>query len=232
MLQIIPSESRNLSDFGWLQARWPFSFGHYHDPSNTHWSTLRVFNDDIILGGGKFETHPHANMEIITYVISGALEHKDSVGNKGIIHPGEVQVMSAGTGIEHSEANASPTEPLRLLQLWLFPRTKGLKPRWEQKQFTPDQRAGKLLPVVSDGSIADSLQIDQDATIFVSELKPGQSVTYESKPGRHAYAFIITGAATLNGNELKSGDQARIEGETKMEFTANAATHLILLDLP
>ena len=172
MFQIIPSEQRNLSDFGWLKARWHFSFGHYHDPSNMHWSVLRVFNDDIIAGGGKFETHPHANMEIVTYVISGALQHQDSVGNKGIIHPGEVQVMSAGTGIEHSEANASATEPLRLLQLWLFPRTKNLKPRWEQKQFSAEQRAGKLLPVVSDGSISDTLKIDQDATIYVSELCP------------------------------------------------------------
>src|SRR4051812_4756507 len=149
MITIIPSEKCYHADFGWLQTRWHFSFGDYFDPRNVNWSSLRVFNDDVIQGGGGFDLHPHKNMEIITYVLDGALAHQDSVGNRGVIHPGEVQVMSAGKGIFHAEHNASAEKPLRLLQLWIEPKHAGNTPRWEQKQFAADQRAGRLLPVVS-----------------------------------------------------------------------------------
>ncbi len=133
MITIIPSAARHHGDFGWLKTNWHFSFGDYYDPKNMHWSALRVFNDDLLLGGGGFEPHPHKDMEIVSYVVEGGLEHRDGTGGHGIVHPGEIQVMSAGTGITHSEHNASKTEPMRLLQLWIMPRTKNAEPRWEQK---------------------------------------------------------------------------------------------------
>src|SRR5437879_4145266 len=135
MITRIPSSERHQGDFGWLNARWHFSFGDYYDPKNLHWSALRVFNDDVVKGGGGFDLHPHRDMEIVTYVIDGALKHHDNSGGQGVIHPGEVQVMSAGTGIFHAEHNASDTAPVRLNQLWLLPKHKGNAPRYEQKQF-------------------------------------------------------------------------------------------------
>jgi redox-sensitive bicupin YhaK (pirin superfamily) len=232
MINIIPSEQRHQGDFGWLNTRWHFSFGDYYDPANLHWSALRVFNDDIIRGGGTFEPHPHRDMEIVSYVVEGGLEHRDDQGSHGVVHPGEVQVMSAGRGIVHSEANASKTEPMRLLQLWLLPRHKGNTPRWEQKQFTEAERAGRLLPVVSDGSVPGTLAIDQDATIYVSDLKPGQSVTHQNR-GKHAYLFVIDGEATVNGRRLGAGDQARIKDEPALTIAAEGReAHLMLLDLP
>ncbi len=148
MIRITPSSERHFGDHGWLQANWHFSFGDYHDADNMNWSALRVFNDDIVQPGGGFPMHPHRDMEIVTYVVDGQLEHRDHLGNRGIVHPGEVQVMSAGKGITHAEYNASKHEPAKLMQLWIMPRNKGNQPRWEQKQFTPEQRQGKLLPVV------------------------------------------------------------------------------------
>ena len=232
MIITIPSADRYHADFGWLQTHWHFSFGDYHDPKNMHWSALRVFNDDILQGGGGFELHPHRDMEIVSYVVEGGLEHRDGSGGHGIVHPGEIQVMSAGKGIVHSEQNASATEPMRLLQLWILPRTKGATPRWAQKQFTPEQRAGKWLPIVSDGSLPGTLPIDQDAAIYVSDLKAGESLTHQSKPVRHAYFFVISGKATVNGQTLNGGDQARIADEPKLEVRADADAHLMLLDLP
>ena len=231
MISIIPSADRFHGDFGWLKTNWHFSFGDYHDPKNMNWSALRVFNDDIIEGGGEFGMHPHRDMEIVSYVVDGGLEHRDNKGGHGIVHPGEIQVMSAGTGIVHAEKNASETEPMRLMQLWIMPRTKGSKPRWEQKQFTPEQRAGKLLPIVSDGSVAGTLAIDQDATIFVSDLKPGEAVTHVNK-GKYAYLFVMSGAATVNSKPLANGDQARIVDEPSLEIRAEQGAHVMLIDLP
>jgi hypothetical protein len=231
MIDIIPSSQRHHSDAGWLSTYWHFSFSDYYDPKNMNWGDLRVFNDDVIQGGGGFGMHPHRDMEIITYVVKGQLEHQDHLGNKGLVHPGEVQVMSAGRGIMHAEYNASETEPVHLMQLWVIPRKKGSVPRWEQKQFTPEQRQGKLLAVVSSGNLPGTLAIDQDATIYVSSLKPGQQVTHENK-GAHAYLFVIDGNVTLNGKPLAKGDQARVANEKHLEIRAGADAELILLDLP
>jgi redox-sensitive bicupin YhaK (pirin superfamily) len=231
MIDIIPSAKRHHSDAGWLSTYWHFSFSDYYDPKNMNWGDLRVFNDDVIQGGGGFGMHPHRDMEIITYVVKGQLEHHDHLGNKGLVHPGEVQVMSAGRGIMHAEYNASKTEPVHLMQLWVIPRKKGNAPRWEQKQFTPEQRQGKLLPVVSSGNLPGTLAIDQDAAIYVSSLKSGQQVTHENK-GSHAYLFVISGSATLNGKPLAKGDQARVASEKKLEIRAETDAELILLDLP
>lgn len=245
MIQVIPSADRYFADHGWLQTHWHFSFSDYHDPENMHWSALRVFNDDVVQPGQGFGMHPHRDMEIITLVLEGALEHRDSLGNTGVIRPGEVQVMRAGTGIVHSEFNHSKSEPLHLLQLWILPRTKGLVPRWEQRTFSPAERAGKLLPVVSpalntrqvgesSGKIAGTMQIDQDAAIYISSLKAGQQVTHasDSAAPRKAYLFVTEGEVEVNGSMLAAGDQARIAGESQLVIKAKKDADLILLDLP
>jgi len=232
MLNIIPSNQRYHADFGWLDTRWHFSFGDYYDPENMEWGVLRVFNDDIVQGGGAFGMHPHRDMEIITYMIEGELRHTDSIGNGDVLRPGEVQVMSAGKGIMHSEANNSKTVPLRLLQIWIMPRTHGGKPRWEQRPFKREQRLNRLFPIVSSGDVPGTLAIDQDAAIYVSSLTGGKQLTHNSKPGRHVYFFVITGQATVKGQILHAGDQARIQDETKLDIRAEEDSELILLDVP
>ncbi|HSZ60000.1 MAG TPA: pirin family protein [Tepidisphaeraceae bacterium] len=231
MITIIPSAQRHHADHGWLSTYWHFSFSDYHDPKNLSWGDLRVFNDDVIQGGGGFGLHPHRDMEIVTYVVDGELEHQDHLGNRGVVEPGEVQVMSAGRGIMHAEYNASDTRPVHLMQLWILPRNKSNPPRWEQRKFAPQQRAGKLLPVVSAGDVPGTLAIDQDAVIYVSSLKPGEQVTHQNK-GTHAYLFVIDGAVALNGKPLARGDQARVADERKLEIRAQEDAELILLDLP
>ncbi len=232
MINIIKSDQRHHQDFGWLSTRWHFSFDTYHDPKNVHWGALRVFNDDVIQPAQGFGLHPHRDMEIVTVVLQGVLEHKDSVGNTGVVRPGEVQVMSAGSGIFHSEYNHSRTDPLHLLQLWLLPRNRGHKPRWEQRDFTVEGQAGKLLPVVSGGDVPGTLTIDQDARIYLSSLQAGQSATLASAAGRKAYLFVIEGQFKLNGQELSAGDQARIAEEAELRVSAEKDGKLILLDLP
>ncbi len=232
MINIIPSKQRHFTDAGWLQSHWHFSFSDYQDPANVNWSKLRVFNDDIIQGGGGFGMHPHRDMEIVTFVVDGELEHQDHLGNRGIVQPGEVQVMSAGRGIMHAEYNHSKTTPVHLMQLWILPRKPGNKPRWEQKKFTPADRAGKFLPVISSGSVPDTLAIDQDATIYVSHLDKGQSLAQSSGAARHGYLFVISGTVSLNGQQLSAGDQARMADEPRLEITAQGESELIYLDLP
>jgi redox-sensitive bicupin YhaK (pirin superfamily) len=232
MIKVIRSADRYHADMGWLSTYWHFSFDTYHDPSNMNWGALRVFNDDVIRPGQGFGAHPHRDMEIITVVLEGALEHRDNQGNTGIIRPGEVQVMSAGTGIVHSEYNHSKDQPVHLLQLWITPRTKGLKPRWEQHQFRPEDRSGRLLPVVSAGDIPGTLAIDQEAAIYVSALQAGQVVLHKSRAARKAYLFVITGSLTANGTPLKAGDQARMADDPELTLQAVEDAELILLDLP
>jgi redox-sensitive bicupin YhaK (pirin superfamily) len=230
MIQIIPSAQRHHADFGWLSTRWHFSFDRYYDPDNLNWGALRVFNDDVVQPAQGFGTHGHRDMEIVSVVLDGALAHTDSIGSKQVLRPGEVQVMSAGSGITHSEYNPSPTEPVHFLQLWITPRTRGSEPRWEQREFAG--REGKLLPVVSSGSIPGTLTIDQDASIYLSRLQPGDEVSYEGKSGRKAYLFLMEGEVELNGNPVSNGDQARIDNETSLKIRARKASDFILLDLP
>ncbi len=232
MINVIKSEERYHANRGWLDTRWHFSFDEYYDPANTNWGALRVFNDDVVQPGQGFGSHGHRDMEIVTYGIEGKLEHKDSEGNTGVIHPGEVQVMSAGTGIVHSEYNHSQERPVHFLQLWIVPRTKGLKPRWEQRQFTLLQRSGKLLPVVSSGHIPKTLTIDQNAAIYISALKAGQEVIHTNRLGRKAYLFVIAGSVAVNGVSLAAGDQARIADGSQLTLKAIQDSELILLDLP
>jgi redox-sensitive bicupin YhaK (pirin superfamily) len=232
MIQVIPSGARHHENHGWLDTRWHFSFADYHDPKNEQWGALRVFNDDVIEPGQGFGMHPHRDMEIITYVLSGSLEHRDSLGHRGLIAPGEVQVMSAGRGIRHSEYNASKTEPLHLLQLWIFPRHTGLEPRWEQRVFSAEDREGRLFPAVSGGDLPGTLTIDQDARIYLSRLAAGKKAVHQSRPERKDYLFLISGETKVNGGKLNAGDQARMANEKEISIESVKDAELIFLDLP
>jgi quercetin 2,3-dioxygenase len=242
MIQTIRSDERYHAETDWLTTHWHFSFDHYHDPANMNFGPLRVFNDDIVAPAGGFPFHGHREMEIITYMIEGALEHKDDMGNIGVIRPGEIQRMSAGTGIRHSEYNHSEKVPAHLLQLWIMPAVQRLKPSWEQKSFSLADRSGKLLPIAvpvgtNGNGRSNAVQIHQDATIYTSLLTPGQSITHKLAEGRRAYIFVIGGHLNLNGETFGPGDQARVTGERKLQFSAAtepgaAATDFLLLDLP
>jgi redox-sensitive bicupin YhaK (pirin superfamily) len=249
MTQIIRSAERHHFETDWLSTHWHFSFDQYHDPSNISFGPLRVFNDDVIRGGGGFPMHPHREMEIVTYVIEGELEHRDSMGNAGKITPGEIQRMSAGTGLRHSEYNASASKPLHLVQLWIIPAVAGLKPSWEQKKFSEKARSGNLLAIaLPEGAPGDeaksAVQIHQDATIYTSLLAPKQSVKHTLAPGRRAYLFLMKGELNLNVKNdsgsakdspivLAAGDQARITDASLVELTGGAsAADFLLLDLP
>ena len=232
MITVIPSEDRHHVDAGWLDARWHFSFSDYVDEDNMNWGPLRVFNDDVVQPGGGFGMHPHRDMEIVTYVLEGELEHRDHLGHREVLRPGEVQVMSAGKGIVHSEVNPSKSNPVHLLQLWIMPRKRGGEPRYEQRPFPNDARRNTLLPVVSGGDVANTIAIDQDATIYVSSLNRGQRLTHAAKPNRHAYLFVTRGQVVVNGNVVNAGDQLRAKDETELKIDAQDDAELILLDLP
>jgi redox-sensitive bicupin YhaK (pirin superfamily) len=231
MIKLIRSADRYNKDAGWLNATWHFSFGDYHDASNMRWGALRVFNDDWIEPASGFPRHPHDNMEIITYVIEGELTHEDSLGNKGTIKAGEVQCMTAGTGINHAEYNASPDQKVHLMQMWLMPKVRNLPPSWGQKQFTQEQRQGRLLPIVSGKPIDGMLQINQEATFYVSALHAGDVVEHTNTDANHKYLFIIKGEVELNGQTLHSGDQARMSEEPRLMIKATQETELVLWDL-
>ncbi len=231
-MQIIRAGERFHLESDWLSAYWLFSFDRYYDPANLNFGPLRVFNHDTVAGGGGFPTHPHREMEIVTYVLEGALAHKDSTGGRGLIRAGEVQRMTAGTGIAHSEFNASETQPARLLQMWVLPERDGLTPGYEQRQFTADERAGKLLPIVAGQDAPGVLKIHQDVTFYVSRLSAGEQVSHTLQAGRRAFLYVIEGAVTLNGELLNAGDQARIGEAGTLALAAKQTSELILLDLP
>ncbi|MGH9862821.1 MAG: pirin family protein [Candidatus Acidiferrales bacterium] len=232
MIKIIPSAERYHFETDWLSTYWHFSFDHYHDPQNVSFGPLRVFNDDTIRPAGGFPLHSHREMEILTYVTEGQLEHQDSLGNRGVIGPGELQRMSAGKGIRHSEYNASKTEPVHLLQFWIDPEASGLEPSWEQRRFTREERRGRLLLVASGKPQDGALHIHQDASVYVASLEKGDNVAHTLASGRRAYLFVISGGSTLNGQPLAAGDQARLTDEKKLALTADNPAELLLVDLP
>ena len=245
MIQTIRAEERYHAESDWLNTHWHFSFDHYHDPANMNFGPLRVFNDDVVAPAGGFPFHSHREMEIVTYIIAGALEHRDNLGNIGVIRPGEIQRMSAGTGVVHSEYNPSKKDPVHLLQLWIMPAVKHLQPSWEQKRFSLAERSGKLLPIAvpagtngSSGgdSVNGAVRIHQDAKIYTSLLAPGQSTTHDLAEGRRAYVFVIGGNLQLNGQTLGPGDQARVTRERELQLAAapdsETAADFLLLDLP
>ena len=232
MIDIIKSSERYHFETDWLSTYWHFSFDHYYDPQNVSFGPLRVFNDDTIRPAGGFPLHSHREMEILTYVIEGQLEHQDSLGNRGVIGPGELQRMSAGTGIRHSEYNASKTGPVHLLQFWIEPAAHGLKPSWEQRRFSREERRGRLMLVASGKQQNGALHIHQDASVYAASLEKGETVAHTFAPGRQAYLFVISGGVTLNGQPAAAGDQARLTDEQKLSLTTDNSAELLLVDLP
>ncbi len=242
MITLRPNQERGGADHGWLKTRHTFSFNTYHDPAHMHFRALRVINEDWVAPGQGFGTHPHDNMEIITYVLEGALEHKDSLGTGSIIRPGDAQRMSAGTGIRHSEFNASKTEPVHLLQIWIMPDQRNVAPGYEQKTFPPQAKAGKLLKLAQGtrengprGNEAEVLPtpvlIHADADLYVSVLKPGETLTYNLTPTRHAWLQVTKGSVKLNGKELQQGDGASASDEPTLEIQAATDAEILLFDL-
>lgn len=232
-IQLIRSGDRYHARQGWLDTYHSFSFADYYDPRNLHFGVLRVFNEDVIAPGHGFGMHPHADFEIMTYVISGELEHGDSMGNRGVIRAGEVQRMTAGTGVYHSEINPNLETPVHLLQIWFFPERKGLEPSYEQRPFTKEQQRGRLLPVVSGRGAEGALAIHQDLTVYLTTLDAGSSITYTQEPGRRINLFVIEGEVALgSGERLSKGDTARITGTDRLELNAQAEAQVMVMDLP
>lgn len=229
MIRIRKSEDRGRVQWDWLDSRHTFSFGEYHDPDNMGFRALRVINDDVIAPGGGFPTHPHRDMEIVTYVIEGALEHKDSLGTGAVIRPGDGQRMSAGTGIRHSEFNHSRTEPARLLQIWILPERAGLKPGYEQKAFPAEEKRGKLRLIAAREPRDGAVSIHQDVELYVSVLSTGATVEHALAPGRHAWLQVARGAVELNGQQLAQGDGAAASEEQKLILAGTAPESEILL---
>jgi quercetin 2,3-dioxygenase len=226
-----PANERGRTKIGWLDSWHSFSFGDYYDPAHMEFRSLRVLNDDRIAAGQGFGMHPHRDMEIITYLVSGALEHKDSLGTGSVIRPGEVQRMSAGTGIRHSEFNPSPTTPAHLLQIWLMPERRGLTPGYEQKAFPEGERHNRWRLVASRDGRDGSVTIHQDAAMYVTNLDAGKDVTHALPAGRHAWLQVVRGTVALNGEALKAGDGAAASNETALAVRATEGAELVLFDL-
>ncbi len=232
MITIRRSDDRGRTDLGWLDSRHTFSFGDYHDPSHMGYRCLRVINDDRVEPGKGFGTHGHRDMEIVSYVLEGALEHKDSMGTGSIIRPGEVQRMSAGTGVLHSEFNPSRTERARFLQIWILPERQGIEPGYEQRAFPAAQRQGRLRLAASPDGRDGSVTIHQDAQLYLGLLGPGETASHILRPGRHAWVQIATGSAALEGQTLREGDGAAVSGQPAVTLAADAAAEILLFDLP
>jgi len=231
MIAIRRDGERGRTEIDWLDSRHTFSFGEYYDPQHMGFRALRVINDDRVAPGGGFGTHPHRDMEIITVVLDGALEHKDSLGNGSVIRPGDVQRMTAGAGIRHSEFNHSHEEPVHLLQIWILPERNGLQPGYEQKAFAPEETRGTWRVVVAPEGKDGALTIHQDASLAVASLSRGEHATYPLKLGRYAWVQVATGGVTLNGNALRAGDGAAVSDETKLTVKATEPSELLLFDL-
>jgi len=231
MLRVRKAGERGHFDHGWLDTHHTFSFADYHDSANMGFRALRVINEDRVMPGMGFGTHSHHDMEIVTYVLEGALEHKDSMGNGEVLRPGEFQRMSAGTGIRHSEFNPSATEPVHLYQIWLLPRSKGIKPSYEQKFFSAEQKQGKLRVVASPDGDDGSLTIHTDARVYLSTLKSGESVNHEIAAGRHAWLQVLRGAVRVNGTLLETSDGVAVSDERLLAIAAERPAEIMLFDL-
>ena len=223
--------ARGRTQLGWLNSYHTFSFGGFHDPNRMGFRSLRVINDDRVTPGAGFATHSHQDMEILTYVLEGALEHKDSLGNGSVIRPGEVQIMSAGTGITHSEFNHSQVEPVHFLQIWLLPNQLGLRPRYEQKKFSVTNKQGQLLLVAAKDGREGAVKIHQDADLYASNLKAGDILNYNIPPERYAWIQIANGIITLNGEELRQGDGVQLRGNRSLEIETQIGGEILLFDL-
>jgi quercetin 2,3-dioxygenase len=230
---LFAAKDRGTADYGWLKPNYYFSFSQYHNPSKVHFGLLRVLNDDYIGGGGKFHTHPHDNMEIITLPFTGALEHKDSTGGHGIIQAGDVQIMSAGTGVQHSEANASATDPVTLFQIWIFPKERNIAPRYDQRNFDITKSINQWQTIVSPLPEHDALWINQDAVLSQTTLTAGNTITYQNSfEGNGVFLVNITGEAIVNNTVLQKRDAIGIAGVNSFTIEAKEDTALLAIEIP
>jgi quercetin 2,3-dioxygenase len=228
MIEIRPSEERGHNKISWLDSRFTFSFDQYYDPDHTQFRSLRVINEDVVAPGAGFPTHPHRDMEILTWILEGALEHRDNTGGRGVIRPGELQHMTAGRGVMHSEFNPSQKEPVHLLQIWLLPERRGLDPGYEQLAFPDADLRGKFH--LAAGPQAP-VTIHQDANLYIARLDEGADVKQPIEEGRHAWVQIARGAVNLNGKPLKAGDGAAFSDESKVRVQATEPSEVLLFDL-
>jgi redox-sensitive bicupin YhaK (pirin superfamily) len=231
MITIRKAEERGHFDFGWLNTYHTFSFGDYYDPRNMGFRALRVINEDRVHAGRGFPTHGHRDMEIITYVLEGGLAHKDSMGNGSIIRPGDVQRMSAGTGVRHSEANPSEVESVHLLQIWITPDELNVEPSYAEKRFDDEEKRGRLRLVASRDGSDGSVSMHQDARLYAALLDTQQEVAYELEPDRHAWVQVARGAIEINGQALKQGDGAAISEERELKIVGTEPAEILLFDL-
>ena len=231
MIQIRAARDRGRTDWGWLDSRHTFSFGDYHDTRHEGFRSLRVINDDRVKGGAGFGTHGHRDMEIFSYVLEGALEHKDSAGGGGVIRPGEIQFMRAGTGVQHSEANHSKSEPVHFLQIWVVPDTRGLPPAYGQLRVDRGEAARRFLLLASREGREGSLQVQQDLDLWVTSLQAGERRELRLRPGRHAWIHVARGAVTLGGTALDEGDGAAVSGEETIHLAGAGEAELLAFDL-
>jgi quercetin 2,3-dioxygenase len=225
------NQDRGRTKTGWLDSWHTFSFNEYYDPKQMGFRALRVINDDRVIPGAGFATHGHRDMEIITYVLQGELEHKDSMGNGSIIPAGDAQYMSAGTGVRHSERNPSPSEFVHLLQIWIIPDRDGLEPRYDQRTVQPEKHHGQLRLIASSDGREDSIKVRQDVELYAAVLEVGESVTYRLQSDRHAWLHVARGILKLNGEELRAGDGAAITNEGSLEITTDHQAEFLLFDL-
>lgn len=232
MIQVRRSEERGHAHHGWLDTYHSFSFADYYDPNFMGFGPLRVINEDKVAPAAGFPTHPHRDMEIITYILDGALEHKDSLGTGSVIRPGEVQRMSAGTGVRHSEYNPSRTEPVHLLQIWIEPNQRGVAPGYEQQAFAPESLANTLRLIASPDGRDGSVTIHQDARIYAGRISDAGSVQHRLAPARRAYVQVARGEVTLNGQTLRAGDGAALEAEAQVNLSSPSAGEVLVFDLP
>lgn len=229
MITVRPSQARGVANFGWLDSRHTFSFGNYYDPEHMGFASLRVINEDKVQPGQGFATHGHRDMEIVTYILEGALEHKDSIGNGSVIRPGDVQRMSAGTGILHSEFNPSDVDYVHLLQIWILPEQRGLEPSYEQKYFSDVDKRGTLKLIGSRDGREGSVTIHQDVNLYSAVLQDGESVTHTIAPERAIWVQVAKGAIQLNGQPLYAGDGAAIAQETTLSLQGTSQMSEVLL---
>ena len=231
MIELIPSESRGSADHGWLKARHTFSFADYQNPQRVHFGPLRVINEDRIAPGQGFGTHPHKDMEIVTYPISGAIEHKDSMGNGTVISAGEVQRMTAGSGVQHSEYNHSQSDELHLLQIWLFPEQDDLEPAYEQKMFPRNEKLDQLRLVASRNGRDGSVTVHQQVDLYASLLQPGAKVEHSIADAHKVFVQIISGAVTVNGQTASAGDGLQISDEDRLIIASETEAEFLLFDM-
>jgi redox-sensitive bicupin YhaK (pirin superfamily) len=231
VITIRPAAERGQTDWGWLDSRHTFSFGEYFDPRNMGFRSLRVINDDRVKPGAGFGTHGHRDMEILSYVLEGGLEHKDSTGGGGVIRPGEIQFMRAGTGVTHSEYNASKTEPVHFLQIWIVPDARGLAPRYDQRTFDAEAAGRGFVLLASKGGRDGSIPVHQDVALWMTRLPDGEERAHALAAGRHAWLHVARGAVTLNGHALEEGDGAALSDEAGAQLEGRGSAEVLLFDL-